>query len=388
MKILQAHVKNDQDMGALDVLGQIQPNFVLAFGGVKFFEDGQLGKTLRQKFPQATVIGCSSAGEIVDDAAVYDDTLVVTALADLGMQAFLATAPIGTAADSYAAGQNLGKDLTARGVASVFVLAPGLGVNGSDLAGGFASVVDTDVVVTGGLAGDGTRFQKTYTLFNETVSSDTVVAVGFKGEALKVTYGSAGGWEPFGPERKVTRAVSNVLYELDGKSALQLYKEYLGEKAKDLPASGLLYPFSVLRDNVDPSKGDPASNGLVRSTLCIDEKEGSLILAGDIEEGCMVRLMHAKSNGLVKGAALASAEATATVQGGDNLGILISCVGRKVVMGLDVDDEVAAVKETFGPKSVITGFYSYGEICAFDQMDRKPCLHNQTMTVTRMERGD
>ena len=54
----------------------------LVFGGSKYFEDLQLGNKLKRKFPDAIVIGCSSAGEIVNDPAVYDDTLVVTALAD------------------------------------------------------------------------------------------------------------------------------------------------------------------------------------------------------------------------------------------------------------------------------------------------------------------
>ncbi len=239
--------------------------------------------------------------------------------------------------------------------------------------------------MTGGLAGDGPRFQKTYTLINDTVSTDTAVALGFKGGEIKISYGSAGGWEPFGLERRVTRAVSNVLYELDGKPALQLYKEYLGEKAKELPSSGLLYPLCMLKEGIAVGGEDAASGGLIRTILSVDEKEGSLVLAGDMPEGSTVRLMHAKTEGLIKGAQQASAQACSPGMAGKPcLGVLISCVGRKLVMGHDVDEEVEAVKAAFGPKSVLTGFYSYGEICPSVQNDRKPCLHNQTMTVTRV----
>lgn len=385
MTIRQAHIKGALDLSQLESLREICPTLVFVFGGHAHFESGDLGKILRSAFPQSLVVGCSSAGEIADDAGVYDGTLVVTAVADPGMTCFYATARIDNAAASFEAGKSLGAALAPRAVKAVFVLAPGLDVNGSDLSAGLASALGKDVIVTGGLAGDGARFQQTFTLFNETVSSDMVLAVGLKGDAFDVTYGSAGGWEPFGPERKVTRAISNVLYELDGKPALQLYKEYLGEKAKELPASGLLYPFSILHDSADQSKGAFVSGGLIRTILNVDEKEGSLVLAGDMPEGSTVRLMHAKSDGLVKGASLASAEACASSTAeADSLGLLISCVGRKLVMGVDVDEEVQTVKTTFGSRAVITGFYSYGEICAFDQKDRKPCLHNQTMTVTRL----
>jgi len=44
-----------------------------------------------------------------------------------------------------------------------------------------------------------------------------------------------GGWDPFGPERLITKSKENILYELDGQSALELYKKYLGEHAKVFP---------------------------------------------------------------------------------------------------------------------------------------------------------
>jgi hypothetical protein len=376
MKIKQAHLKKDFDSTALSPLMELQPQLVLAFGGIRFFEDGQLGVRLRKLFPQAVIAGCSSAGEIVNDSAVYDDTLVLTAVSASDTRFTFATAPIGSAEASRAAGIEAAKNLgVSDALKSVFVLAPGLNVNGSMLVEGLASVLGSDVVVTGGLAGDGGRFQKTYTLVNDKVSDNALVVVGMASDSIKVGYGSRGGWEPFGLERRVTRASSNVLYELDGKPALKLYKEYLGDKAKELPASGLFYPLSVMRSG--------ESGGLIRTILNVDEEAGSLVLAGDVPEGSVVRLMHTKSNGLVQGALRASNEAHLTgASDAQSLGILISCVGRKIVMGHDVDEEIEVVKDNFGPQCTVTGFYSYGEIFAFDQKDRTPYLHNQTMTIT------
>ena len=72
-----------------------------------------------------------------------------------------------------------------------------------------------------------------------------MVAVGLYGEHVKLGHGSKGGWDTFGPERIVTKSDGNVLYELDDKPALALYKEYLGDRAAGLPGSALLFPLAL-----------------------------------------------------------------------------------------------------------------------------------------------
>lgn len=390
MKIAQAHLKDLSDFSTLEPLVQAAPQVVLVFGDPSYFRDSSLALNLKGKFPDSILIGCSSAGEIVNDGAVYDGTLVITAISDEKADFFVASAPLKRDEESFSAGCALGEELSSRGVEGVFVLAPGLNVNGSALTNGLAEALGPHVVVTGGLAGDGPRFQQTHVLFNAEISSSIAVAVGVRSRgALTLTFGSAGGWEPFGPERKVTRAKGNVLYELDGRSALSLYKEYLGEKANDLPFSGLFYPLSIVKDGSAGVEVGPVSGGLIRTVLNSDEKEGSLILAGDVPEGGTLRLMHVKTGGLVAGAVQASSQACDKqgVSEGPVLGILVSCVGRKLVMGPDVDEEVEVVKAALGPKAVVTGFYSYGEICAMGKDNKKPCLHNQTMTITRLGRS-
>lgn len=378
MKVQQVHIKDGFSEAPLAAMAAVKPNVVIAFGDVRFFEDGTLGQKLRRVFPGAIVIGCSTAGEIFDHA-VYDGTLVVTALGDTDSEFFLAMAEIKSARDSKSAGAEIGRQLRPHRLKAAMILSPGLNVNGSDLVDGLASSLDENIVITGGLAGDGGRFQKTYTLFNETVSDNHVVALGSRG-ALDISCGSQGGWQPFGPGRTVTKSVDNILYELDGKSALQLYKEYLGDKAKDLPASGLLYPIAVLKDD--------QTTGLIRTILNIDEKEGSLILAGNIKVGSTVRLMHAQTSALVEGARQSCQAASPVgVKDAPSLDILISCVGRKLVMGDDVDDEIGVARSILGSQATIAGFYSYGEICPFSSGGQRPHLHNQTMTITRFGRS-
>jgi hypothetical protein len=378
MQIKQVHIQGKMDMNRFDPLLEIQPDVIMVFGDARFFEDYQLGTNLQQKFPQALIIGCSTAGEIVNDA-VYDNTLVATALASPDGQWFLTSAQLEDASRSLQAGEKVGRDMASYGPHFVFVVAPGLKINGSD---GLMAELGPDVILTGGLAGDGLNFRKTYVLGNATVSNDQIIALGLKDPTIEISYGTQGGWQPFGPYRQVTRAKNNILYELDGKSALALYKKYLGDKAKDLPGSGLLYPLDVIE-----KQGDEDSK--VRSILDINEADGSITLAGDVCEGHQVRLMHAKTESLIEGARRAGQDASGNLALSNAvtspaLGILVSCIGRKVVMGDDVDEEVRIVKDAFGGDPVLTGFYSYGEICPFSQKNRRSTLHNQTMTVTRL----
>ncbi|HNT70258.1 MAG TPA: FIST C-terminal domain-containing protein, partial [Bacteroidales bacterium] len=191
---------------------------------------------------------------------------------------------------------------------------------------------------------------------------------------LKVSHGSMGGWDPFGPERLITKSTSNKLYELDGQPALSIYKKYLGEYSDELPGSALLFPLSVkLSENEEP---------VVRTILSIDEDEQSLTFAGNIPTGCYTRLMQANFDRLIEGASNAATNSIQTFQKPD-LAILISCVGRKLVLNQRIEEEVEAIRDILGTSTAITGFYSYGEISP-NQGFNSCELHNQTMTITTM----
>lgn len=375
MKVQQAILKTPTDAsGALLPLAAIAPNWVLVFGAASFFADAGFIAVLRQSFPGAALLGCSTAGEI-GNAGVDDNTCIVTAVKFEQTRLRSASTRLMSMEDSAAAGERIGAALQADDLKAVMVFGPGVQINGSALVEGIVSRVGAGVPITGGLAGDGGAFQRTFTLGEEGACDDAIVAVGLAGEGLQFGHGSFGGWESFGPARKVTRSVANVLYELDGEPALEVYKRYLGDHAAGLPASGLLFPFAMLGEDHD-------AIGLIRTILGIDEAAGSLTLAGAIDPDGYLKLMHASTDRLVNGAE-AAAEAAAAMQktAGDSLAVLVSCVGRKLVMGDRVDEEVEAVGDVFGKGATLTGFYSYGEISPFTP--GSACqLHNQTMTIT------
>ena len=360
---------------SLAALAGIKPQLVTVFGAVPFFTDKAFQAALRAALPDAAIIGCSTAGEI-SNGGVADGSCVITAVNFSGTRIRTATSPLRGMADSLAAGARIGGELAATDLRALMVFGPGVQINGSALVDGIASKVGT-ATITGGLAGDGGAFAQTWTLGQAGVGDNAIVAVGLYGDALDFAHGSFGGWEPFGPARKVTRCDGNVLYELDGEPALEVYKRYLGDHAKGLPASGLLFPFAMVGE-------DHNAIGLIRTILGVDEANGSLTLAGAINPDGYLKLMHASTDRLVNGAESAAEAAQEMRQSsGDSLAILVSCVGRKLVMGDRVDEEVEAVAEVFGSKATLTGFYSYGEISPFTP--GSAChLHNQTMTITWM----
>jgi hypothetical protein len=355
---------------------------VLVFGSPRVLQQPQWRQDLRQHYPNARLLGCSTAGEIVG-TQVFDDSLVATAIEFEQTQIKPWAIAMQPGESSFEAGSRIGQMLDKEQLAHVFVLSDGLCVNGSDLVRGLGQHLPPGVALTGGLSADGAAFNETYVLLDDQVQQGLIVVLGFYGDRLQVGYGSLGGWTAFGPERRITKSQGNVLYELDGQPALALYKTYLAEHSAGLPATGLLFPLSL---NLEPGE-IPTSQRLVRTILAVDESQQSMTFAGDMPEGSTAQLMHASFDRLVDGAigaAQTCLEAPAGIEGAAapaELAILISCVGRKLVLKQRVEEEVEGVQEVLGMQAALTGFYSYGEISPF--ASGVPCeLHNQTMTIT------
>lgn len=352
--------------------GGREADLVLIFGATSQITGSACVARLREVFPGARMIGCSTAGEIIG-TTVSDNRLIATAVKFRATSIRGASVCIHDYPNSVEATKALLEKIPREGLRHLFVLADGLLTNGSDIVRGLNEVLPVEIPVTGGLAGDGMDFKNSYVIFDGLVLSSSIAAIGFYGEHIRIGFGSSGGWVPFGPERLVTRSRSNVLSELDGQSALELYKQYLGKYADQLPAAGLLFPLSILADET----GEP----FVRTIMFVDEKNKSLGFAGDVPTGSYARFMRAVPDDLIDGAAQAAKISKA--RGGENpeLCILISCVGRKAVLKQLTEEETESVEESYGNRPVMTGFYSYGEIAPFRPGDRV-MLHNQTMTIT------
>lgn len=344
---------------------------VLAFAAPAYADREPVLAELAAAFPRSAVIGCSTSGEITH-TRVLDDAISVAAVRFSNTRVRRVHARLPTADDSFAAGRSLADQLIGADLRAVIVLSEGVNVNGSELVRGLNTLLPEDVVVTGGLAADAARFARTWVLDQGAAKAHTVVAVGLYGHGLRVTHGSKGGWDVFGPERLVTGSSGNVLHTLDGEPALALYKKYLGDRAAELPSSALLFPLA-LRASMT------STNSVVRTVLSVDEATQSLTFAGDIPKGSYAKLMRANFDRLILGAR-AAGQAAIGAHEGPTLSIAISCVGRRLVLGERTEEETEATLDVLPSGTHQVGFYSYGEISphASGRCD----LHNQTMTLT------
>jgi hypothetical protein len=349
-------------------------SLVVYFGAPEALDTGKPVQELAALYPNAKLIGCSTGGEI-HGADVLDGSVSATVVGFEHTRVEAADVAVAEWTNAFDAGRALARKLSAPGLRALFVLSDGLKVNGSELVRGMTSVVDPRVLITGGLAGDGARFGTTTVGIGKAVRPGVIAAVGLYGDRLDVFHGSAGGWDAFGPRREITRAEGNVLYELDGEPALDLYKRYLGEEANNLPGSALLFPLRIH----PPGKEHAA---LVRTILSIDEATKSMTFAGDVPQGHAAQLMKGNFDRLVDGASLAATQAApGPAAEGASVAILVSCIGRKLLLGQRIGEEVETVADILGPDAAITGFYSYGEISPHSATGLCE-LHNQTMTIT------
>jgi hypothetical protein len=346
---------------------------VLAFAASGFREDPGPLVELHRRYPRAQIMGCSTSGEI-HGTKVLDDSIVVVVVRFAHTRVRCATASVAATSDSHAAGEMIARSLIEPGLSGVIVLSDGLMVNGSELVRGLNAVFPASVVVSGGLAGDGSLFRNTWVLKDGRPASHVVSAVALYGDRVNMRHGSKGGWDIFGPERVVTRSEGNVLYELDGKPALQLYKEYLGDRASGLPATALLFPLALRAAHSDDKQ-------LVRTVLAVDDAAQSMTFAGDIPQGSLAQLMKANFDRLIQGASdAANLTGEQTGANGPTLAIAISCVGRRLVLGERTEEETEATLDVLPPGTEQVGFYSYGEISPYSSGGCD--LHNQTMTLT------
>lgn len=346
---------------------------VLMFGAGEKVVLREVYNHIRNEYPNARIISCSTSGEILDDG-VFDDTVAVTAIQLERSTIRCAKMSVNKGVNSYETGKTLMKELAADDLTTLFVVSEGSFSNGSELVSGFNENNDRHIPITGGMAGDADRFQKTLVGLDDIPEEGNVVAIGFYGSRLHIGHSSFGGWDEFGRERVITRSDKNILYEIDGRNALDLYKEYLGPYVNELPGSALFFPLSMRVGDSDKS--------LVRTILAISEEDKSMTFAGNLPQGSKVRLMKANFDRIINGSSVAATNSLSEgAKKSPELAILISCVGRKLILQERTYEEVKAAKNIFGPATVITGFYSYGEISPFNT-DSNCELHNQTMTIT------
>lgn len=369
VRISQSKIKSKD----VEAFRELKPDFALLFADMDVMKDSTILAQIKDLVGHTPTAGCSTAGEITAKGS-FSKTAVLQGIKwdkEDSKVKIISTAKRDFAHDQSQANQ-LAKELIAHDLKAVLVFAPSVNADPPGIVRGIKEAVGANVVVAGGLAGDGGNFKSSMVYANGEVISEGLVLVGIYGKSLQVGHGASGGWKSFGGIREVTKSGQNMVFEIDHRPALDVYKEALGEHASQLPANGLMFPFALLSETNEEL-------GLIRAVFTVDEEKKSILLAGDIATGTKIKFMRATNNNLVEGAKDAAVKAKMGTKD-SSLVLCISCVARKFVMGEAVDDEIAAVQETFGSESGLVGFYAHGEIGPF--FTSTDCqLHNQTMTI-------
>ncbi|MEI7973223.1 MAG: FIST N-terminal domain-containing protein [Bdellovibrio sp.] len=373
MKSHQVHLRSKGlAESSLQAFVELKPQVILGFGDISWVMDSNFMKALRQHLPiESGFLGCSTAGEITNQG-LFDHSFVLTGIRFQAPDSKVQVVSQSIGENQHLSGRQMGEQLKSSDLRGIFLMAPGLAMQGSPFLNGLKEIVGEPVVVTGGLAGDNGKFKQTATFLEDQVFESRAVAVGFYGPKIEVKHGVRAGFRSFGGVRQITRARNHFVYEIDGRPALEVYKEALGKHSDNLPQIGLMFPLAVLNNQ-------KSETGLIRGVLNVDEREDSLFLGGDVKDGTFFKLMRAENQSLIAGAQEAARDAALGVPS-QSFALMVSCIARRFVMGEAVDDEIEAALLQMKSCENIAGFYAYGEFGPF--FTQGDCqLHNQTMTI-------
>jgi len=227
----------------------------------------------------------------------------------------------------------------------------------ADVVRGIQEVLGTGSLVVGGLAGDDLRFSHTYQYSHDRVTSHAVVGVLFGGEG-KIGVGIDHGFAPISKPRRITRARSNVLYELDGQSAASVYEEYFGRDlmthmhSAGFTRARIAYPLGV--------QGDATNQWLLRNIVAFHD-DGSLSCSGELAEGAWLQLMIGSRDLALEAARRAAQDAIRPLQRVAAALVFDSAARRTLLGQQGATEEVAVIRQSLGTSIPVIGCYTYGE---------------------------
>lgn len=345
----------------------------LIFADRKLLEKEDFILATNQQFNDAEIIFCSTAGEI-NHLEITVGSAVCAWFRFDSTPFQIVTANIADYKNSFELGASVSKKLKQDDLRYVMIIADGNKINGDEILSGIQNILPQHVIISGGMAGDGVNFKKTIVGQPGNLRDGNVILLGLYGKYLKVGNGFSGGWDMYGPERQITKSSSNVLFEIDGENALDLYKKYLGKYADGLPSSALFFPISIKTNEDDLF--------IVRTILSVDEQNKSMTFAGNMTEGATIRFMKSNADRLIHAAAEAGYKSIQALNNENaDLAIIVSCIGRRLVLDNRTEEEVEAAIDKLNASTAVAGFFSYGEIVP-DSNKRRSHLHNQTFSVT------
>lgn len=345
---------------------------LLALGDGEAWEASSWREELRARFPNVPLVGCSTAGEM-EGATLRENAVSLSAVSFDAVTVRTASTSLATLEDSLRAGRSLALALGAPTLRHVLVFAEGIAVQGADFARGLSEALPEGVRASGGMAGDGFRSESTTLLEGDSRSSGRALALGLYGASLEVGCGVFGGWMPFGPPRVISRAQGAFLMELDGRNALDLLRQYMGDGIFDNERI-MAFPLGIC----DEGGHVVAVRALLRTEL----QGRRVVTVGEIPEGTRIRFLRGSAENLLDGAGEAVRSALKEHRRAPDWALAVGCFGRRCFLGHRAGEEAQEVTGALGAAVPLSGFLSYGELAPVAGMTQGCLFHNETMTVT------
>lgn len=326
---------------------------------------------IRKEAPNAAIVGCTGAG-VITRRGSDEGTHAVAVLAIASEHArFEALLEEGLSQDAEALGARLGARAAEHDrPRALFVFPDGLTGNTTALLRGLERSAPSELLVFGGAAGELMQFTRTFQYAGPRVASDSVAALLVEGD-LRFETEVSHGCRPLGLEHLVTRATGGTVYELDGRPAWEVLREYVDEPRETFDSHDV--PWLALAQRLSDIDLD-----VIRVPLGCDSATGALFFPGELKEGESLVMARRDEEHVVARAVEAS---EALARRGDPVFVLqADCTGRgRLLFGDSVSERVIAPVQSQFPDDVAwLGFHSYGELAPLGGRAR---YHNYTMAL-------
>ena len=352
---LNKFIKNNQDLKkSTSILVQI-------FSGIlnkNILE--KLSSSILKNLPNANIIGATTDGEIVENKVTTNKIIISFSIFEKSTinNTMIRCEDI---KESYNSGVNIVNKLITKNTKVLILFADGLHINADELLKGVSSSISSEVIISGGLAGDNATFSGTYLINQNKVFNKGVVGISINSDDLIATNDYSFAWQTIGKSFIVNKSFKNIVYEIDGMTPTQLYKKYLGEDvSKLLPGIGIEFPLIIQNKGVD----------IARAVLSVND-DGSLVFAGNIEEGSIVKFGVGDANIIIND----SVELSKNISKKPSESIFIySCMARRHFLDSNASSDI----QYYSKITNTSGFFTYGE---FYSNKNNINLLNETLTV-------
>jgi len=322
-------------------------------------------------FPNSTLIGSTTDG-IIDGSNVYVDTKSVVSFTVFEKTVLNSALikHISYGNNSYETGKALATKLLNKDTKVIISFADGINTNGEEYVNGISSIAPK-ITLSGGLAADNGRILKTYVFNKDEICSDGAIGVSLSSVDLNVSTNYTFDWTPIGKEMRVTKAIKNRVYEIDGISAVNIYAKYMGEElALHLPQVGIEFPLIFERDGIS-----------VGRAVLLKHEDGSLTFAGNINEGDSVRFGIGSIEAILKNSDYNTRKMLDRMNYKAEAVFVYSCMARRRFMNEYISDEL----EMLSHLGNISGFFTYGEFFHSQESNQ---LLNETMTILALSESN